>query len=111
MRRAFCWLLLFLITVIAACLLKLGAPGPTSRLSVGEGAKTSVQRSALPLSFEINRGQADNRVKFLAHGESYGLFLTPQSRGFVAYLLDPSRRQHGRELDDRRGDARLRHSD
>jgi hypothetical protein len=76
MRRAFCWLLLFLITVIAACLLKLGAPGPTSRLSVGEGAKTSVQRSALPLSFEINRGQVDNRVKFLAHEERYGLFLT-----------------------------------
>jgi Beta-propeller repeat len=31
---------------------------------------------ALPLSFELNRGQSDSRVKFLAHSSSYALFLT-----------------------------------
>jgi hypothetical protein len=30
----------------------------------------------LPLSFEANRGQADSRVKFLARGSGYSLFLT-----------------------------------
>jgi hypothetical protein len=32
----------------------------------------------LPLSFEANRGQTDARVKFLARGAGYTLFLTPQ---------------------------------
>src|SRR5215469_131430 len=31
----------------------------------------------LPLSFEANRGQSDRRVKFLARGNGYALFLTP----------------------------------
>ena len=30
----------------------------------------------LPLHFEPNEGQSDGRVKFLAHGRGYGLFLT-----------------------------------
>jgi hypothetical protein len=30
----------------------------------------------LPLSFEINRGQADSQVKFLSRGSGYSLFLT-----------------------------------
>ncbi len=30
----------------------------------------------LPLSFEVNRGQADSRIKFLARGHGYSLFLT-----------------------------------
>jgi photosystem II stability/assembly factor-like uncharacterized protein len=30
----------------------------------------------LPLSFEINKGQIDNSVKFLSHGVGYDLFLT-----------------------------------
>lgn len=30
----------------------------------------------LPLSFEINRGQADERVKFLSRGAGYNIFLT-----------------------------------
>ena len=31
----------------------------------------------LPLSFEVNQGQSDERVKFLARGQGYSLFLTP----------------------------------
>ncbi|MCL5671311.1 MAG: hypothetical protein M1423_08465, partial [Acidobacteria bacterium] len=30
----------------------------------------------LPLSFEVNRGQTDSRVKFLSRGQGYTLFLT-----------------------------------
>lgn len=31
----------------------------------------------LPLSFEVNQGQTDNRVRFLSRGKGYILFLTP----------------------------------
>jgi hypothetical protein len=31
----------------------------------------------LPMSFEANQGQRDARVKFLARGRGYNLFLTP----------------------------------
>jgi hypothetical protein len=31
----------------------------------------------VPLSFEVNQGQADPQVSFLSRGNGYGLFLTP----------------------------------
>ncbi len=34
--------------------------------------------SALPLRFEPNQGQTDERVRFLAHGTGYGLFLNAE---------------------------------
>src|SRR5262249_49986306 len=38
---------------------------------------TSLQRfGSLPFFFEPNVGQTDSRVKFLARGEKYGIFLT-----------------------------------
>ena len=45
----------------------LGAPGKT---------RIAEQFGALPLSFEINKGQVDQSVKFLSHGPGYDLFLT-----------------------------------
>ena len=42
----------------------------------------------LPLSFEVNRGQTDRRVKFLAHGHGYTLFLTSDEA--VLVLREPS---------------------
>ncbi|MEN3328048.1 MAG: hypothetical protein V7638_2855 [Acidobacteriota bacterium] len=36
----------------------------------------------LPLSFEVNHGQADARVKFLARGQGYGIFLTDNGAAF-----------------------------
>src|SRR5215218_11390390 len=36
----------------------------------------------LPLSFEVNHGQADARVKFLARGQGYGIFLTDNEAAF-----------------------------
>src|SRR5690349_9603848 len=31
----------------------------------------------LPLAFEVNRGQADSRVRFLSRNRGYTMFLTP----------------------------------
>ena len=42
----------------------------TARTRVAEGF------GKLPLSFEINKGQVDQSVKFLSHGSGYDLFLT-----------------------------------
>ena len=39
-------------------------------------ARLAEQFARLPLSFEINKGQVDQRVKFLSHGPGYDLFLT-----------------------------------
>ena len=36
----------------------------------------------LPLSFEVNQGQADAQVKFLARGQGYGIFLTDTGAAF-----------------------------
>jgi len=36
----------------------------------------------LPLSFEVNQGQADSRVRFLARGKGYGIFLTDNGAAF-----------------------------
>jgi len=36
----------------------------------------------LPLSFEVNQGQTDSRVKFLARGQGYGIFLTDNGAVF-----------------------------
>jgi hypothetical protein len=42
----------------------------------------------LPLSFEANQGQTAAQVNFLAHGDGYGLFLTPGEA--VLSLLKPA---------------------
>jgi hypothetical protein len=42
--------------------------GPAVRLDTAYGR--------LPLRFEANQGQADDRVAFLARGRTYSLFLT-----------------------------------
>jgi uncharacterized repeat protein (TIGR01451 family) len=36
----------------------------------------------LPLSFELNQGQTDSSVKFLARGQRYGIFLTDNGAAF-----------------------------
>lgn len=41
-------------------------------------ASLSKEYGKLPLAFEANRGQSDSRVKFLARGNGYALFLTGQ---------------------------------
>ncbi|HKS97368.1 MAG TPA: hypothetical protein VJV74_14700, partial [Terriglobia bacterium] len=46
------------------------AAAPVSTIRVAEAF------GRLPLSFELNQGQTDRQVKFLAHGSGYTLFLT-----------------------------------
>src|SRR5579884_3111039 len=45
----------------------------------------------LPMSFEPNRGQTDSPVRFLAHGNGYGLYLLPSE----AVLAFPDRTKSG----------------
>lgn len=49
----------------------------TSVPSTGaNAARVRAAYAQLPLIFEQNQGQTDSQVKFLAHGNGYGLFLT-----------------------------------
>src|SRR5215203_629511 len=50
---------------------------------------------ALPLSFEINEGQTNQAVRFLARSEGYVLFLTPTEA--VMALDNPSAHRKGKE--------------
>src|SRR6185436_5383436 len=54
--------------------------------------------SALPLSFELNQGQTNERVKFLARSEGYVLFLTATEA--VMALDNPVAHQKGKENRD-----------
>ena len=78
--------------LLGAAFVTLEADGQTAgqtRLSVSYGN--------LPLSFEANEGQSDERVKFLARGQGYGLFLTPTEA--VLSLRAPA--QHKRSAAER----------
>src|SRR5579859_7705546 len=64
----------------------LGLSTPSAKVGVGKApsretratssARALAQYARLPMSFERNEGQTDRRVKFLARGQGYGLFLT-----------------------------------
>ncbi|MGA9056270.1 MAG: SBBP repeat-containing protein [Terriglobia bacterium] len=77
--------------------------------------KPAVSYAQLPLSFEANQGQTDERVKFLSHGRGYGLFLTGdeavlelQDSGFRIQDSGPRAKPFGAmsALQWRKGDAR-----
>ena len=71
--RAFAWLAAASIALTAQS----AGYQRTARLSAAAGhPRQLVGYGQLPLSFEINRGQSDDRVKFLARGQGYSLFLT-----------------------------------
>ena len=69
-------------------------------LSQATRTRTLQMYAALPMSFEANAGQADPRVKFLAHAPSYSLFLTDRrggpfaSRTVARRETAPRRRPH-----------------
>ena len=57
------------------------SPNPESRIAnPGYGApaqpRLAESYGKLPLSFEVNKGQTDSRVKFVSRGSGYSLFLT-----------------------------------
>jgi hypothetical protein len=55
------------------------APSTASSTTTSTATATPPRVSSIriPLSFEENRGQSDSRVKYLARGKGYTLFLTP----------------------------------
>jgi hypothetical protein len=64
-------------------------------------SERSAIRSTLPLTFEVNQGQTDARVDFLARGQSYTLFLTPTEVVFALTpaIVDSKRSGNARESD------------
>ncbi|MGH9433953.1 MAG: SBBP repeat-containing protein, partial [Terriglobia bacterium] len=62
-------------------------------------ARMRQREDKLPLSFEANRGQTNHRVKFLARGAGYMLFLTGNEA-----VLSLRQTKRGREEAERRDD-------
>jgi hypothetical protein len=62
-------------TPLAAAALPNPQMTPT-RPASGNTSLLRQQYGQLPLSFEVNQGQIDSQVQFLAHGSGYSLFLT-----------------------------------
>src|SRR5579863_9779824 len=63
--------------VVTGSVNKAGAAAPVSVHSVSAShANLAMPYGRLPLSFELNEGQTDRRVEYVAHGKGYSLFLT-----------------------------------
>jgi hypothetical protein len=56
---------------------------PATAAKVAKKIQLRESFGKLPLRFEANRGQSDARVRFLARGLGYGLFLTPDEAVLV----------------------------
>ena len=65
---------LTLATIFIAALM--AAAAFSSSLSAATEATVAVDYGKLPLVFEPNQGQTDERVKFLSRGRGYSLILT-----------------------------------
>ena len=52
----------------------------SNSFAADKNAKIAESYGNLPMSFELNEGQVDERVDFVAHGEFYDLFLTQMKR-------------------------------
>lgn len=65
---------------------------PASAAAPGNVSAAEAENSFghLPLSFEINQGQAADAVKFLARGKGYGLFLTAREAVFQVQDAGPN---------------------
>jgi Tol biopolymer transport system component len=60
------------------------SPSPASaNVKQATHGKTKAEYGDLPLSFELNRGQADGTAKFLARGAGYNIFLTATETALV----------------------------
>ena len=74
------WLVILSIFLLApgAWTQSTGTSSKISPVRPDPGMKASVRQfyGQLPLSFELNQGQSDGRVKFLSRGQGYALFLT-----------------------------------
>ena len=88
-------LICVLLLLGAGLLLRSDIVGPSARPDTyADAALSNPQQiraafGRLPVSFEPNQGQSDRRVRFLAHGNGYGLYLTSSE----AVLALPQRSQ------------------
>jgi len=73
---------------------------PTVSSESGQTLQTRVLSTygSLPLSFEVNQGQTDTRVRFLSHGQGHTLFLTPTE---AVLALNPASESRGLESQTR----------
>jgi len=63
---------------------KMTAPvASTPALSAEQRARIGASFDALPVAFEVNRGQSDPQVKYMARGSGYTLFLTGNEAVFA----------------------------
>jgi hypothetical protein len=53
------------------------SPPTAAKLDAATKTRISEAYGKLPLSFEVNQGQTDDQVKYLARGPGYTVFLTP----------------------------------
>jgi uncharacterized repeat protein (TIGR01451 family) len=86
------------LPALSSLLLILGASGvptpPAHAAPAEAGLRPAADAEAvgeLPMRFEPNAGRTDGRVKFLARGQGYGLFLTPDEVVLALRGADPVR--------------------
>jgi hypothetical protein len=72
-------LLIFAAHLFGGCSGKMDTPNGSDVFMPGKraGAEVVGDFGKLPLSFEMNRGQADERVRFIARGSGFRVYLTP----------------------------------
>lgn len=67
-----------LIAVTSLSAVSASPASQSPKTSPAQRAQLVENYGKLPLSFEANQGQSDAQVKFLAHGQGYGVYLTGQ---------------------------------
>jgi hypothetical protein len=76
--------------MLAVCLAMCAAVGAQA---ISPSRQVAAHYGKLPLSFEPNQGQTDERVQFLARGAGYTIFLSPASATFALRREDTIGRQ------------------
>jgi RHS repeat-associated protein len=82
--------------------------GPSRFLAPDAQIKIAQAYGKLPVSFELNMGQVDPRVKFVSHGGGYDLFLTADEAVLTLVTDDSDDTKPMRFLESRRGPFRRR---
>jgi plastocyanin len=93
-RRTTWSLVLAAIVALTAVASTGGAPG-RCQLPPQAKQRPTASYGKLPLHFESNQGQTDERVKFLARGSGYGLFLTSTESVLVLRKAEAGRPREG----------------
>lgn len=82
------WSALTVLPLAVSCALPSGRPSTeVAKPPAGTGTLSAAGFGKLPLSFEENRGQSDEAVRYLARGRGYAVFLTERE---AVLVLQPS---------------------